>query len=101
MAPKSLIKTLKYKPQERLVVVEDDVANPENLDDVVYGRDPPGAPRLPPPTPHELAAWARARALQTSLPNGQPAEGWPARINQMIRDGRLYSLAGRWYRRGT
>ena len=101
MAPKSLIKTLKYKPQERLVVVEDDVANPENLDDVVYGRDPPGAPRLPPPSHHELAAWARARAHQTSLPDGQPAEGWPARINQMIRDGRLYSLAGRWYRRGT
>jgi hypothetical protein len=101
MAPKSLLKTLKHKPQERLVVVEDDVANPENLDDIVYGQDPPGAPRLPAPSHHELAAWGRARALQTSLPNGNPTEGWPARIQQMIRDGRLVSMAGVWYRRGA
>lgn len=100
MAPKSLLKTLKYKPQVQLNVDEDPV-NPENLDTVVYGREPPAAPRLPTPSLQELDAWARARALQTSLPDGQPSEGWPARIHQMIRDGRLVSSGGLWYRRGA
>ena len=112
MAPKSLMKTLKYKPRTQL-----------NMDDVPVVRDsgglpqfvqapvpPPHAPEdtstpdeegpvFPPPTPEELATWSAARALQTSLPNGQPTEGWPARLLAMKSDGRLMEHNGVWYRR--
>ena len=57
------------------------------------------APVFPPPTPEELATWSAARALQTSLPNGQPTEGWPARLLAMKSDGRLMEHNGVWYRR--
>ena len=96
MAPKSLIKTLKYKPQTRL-----------NMDDVPVIQDSGDlpqfvqneAPVFPPPTPDELVAWAAARALQKNLPNGQPSEGWPARLLAMKSDGRLVEHNGVWYRR--
>ena len=96
MAPKSLIKTLKYKPQTQL-----------NMDDVPVVHDSGDlpqfvqneAPVFPPPTPEELATWSAARALQTSLPNGHPTEGWPARLTTMKLDGRLMEHNGVWYRR--
>jgi hypothetical protein len=96
MAPKSLIKTLKYKPQTQL-----------NMDDVPVVHDSGDlpqfvqneAPVFPPPTPEELATWSAARALQTSLPNGHPTEGWSTRITTMKLDGRLMEHNGVWYRR--
>ena len=96
MAPKSLIKTLKYKPQTQL-----------NMDDVPVIQDSGDlpqfvqneAPVFPPPTPDELVAWAAARALQKNLPNGQPAEGWPTRLLAMKSDGRLVEHDGVWWRR--
>jgi hypothetical protein len=94
MAPKSLIKTLKYKPQAQLNM--DDPVNPD-AEVIVYGHAPKAA--LPEPTVHELVAWADARAIQKNLPNGQPSEGWPARIATMKNDGRLIKLDGLWYRR--
>jgi hypothetical protein len=94
MAPKSLLKTLKYKPQTQLNM--DDVVNPD-AEVIVFGQAPRAS--LPEPTVHELVTWADARALQKNLPNGQPAEGWAARVNAMKLDGRLVKMDGLWYRR--
>ena len=94
MAPKSLLKTLKYKPQAQLNM--DDPVNPD-AEVIVYGQAPEAS--VPEPTVHELVAWADARAIQKNLPNGQPSEGWPARVAQMKKDGRLIKLDGLWYRR--
>ena len=94
MAPKSLMKTLKYKPQTQLTM--DDPMNPD-AEVIAFGQAPK-AP-LPEPTVAELVAWADARALQKNLPNGHPSEGWSARISAMKSDGRLVEMDGLWWRR--
>ena len=94
MAPKSLLKTLKYKPQVQLNM--DDPVNPD-AEVIAFGQAPKAS--LPEPTVHELVAWADARALQKNLPNGTPTEGWAARVATMKSDGRLIKVDGLWYRR--
>jgi hypothetical protein len=98
MAPKSLIKTLKYKPQVQL-----------NLDDIPVVIDKEKLTQwikpkavVPEPTPQELVTWARARELQRVDEAGNPAEGWRARIEAMKADRRLwYSEEDqKWHRRG-
>ena len=42
--------------------------------------------------------WAQARANQKSTRDGNPVEGWPARIQAMKADGRLVERNGLWYR---
>ena len=54
---------------------------------------------IPPVTASERETWAEARALQRTDAKGQPAEGWPARINAMKADGRLVLVGNAWYRR--
>ena len=96
MAPKSLIKTLKYKPQTQLNM--DAVPVVQDLGDLPRFA-PTDTPVLTPPTPEELVTWTDARSLQKTLPNGNPEEGWPARFAAMQADGRLVEHNGLWYRR--
>lgn len=56
-------------------------------------------PTLPPSTETERQTWAAARALQRSDDQGQPVEGWAARINAMKADGRLVKVGSAWYHR--
>lgn len=98
MAPKSLIKTLKYKPLPQL-----------NLDDIPVIIDAEKLSQwikpkveVPVPTPHEELRWAAARKhLQQNDEAGQPVEGWATRIELMKTDGRLwYSEEDKtWHRR--
>lgn len=95
MAPtKSLLSKIKVKPVKPLDL--DEVL--EEPETVVYGHCAE-AVTLHPVTDAERAAWAVARALQTSLPNGQPTEGWGTRVTAMKADGRLVEHNGLWYRR--
>jgi len=96
MAPsKSLIKKLNYKPPKQLDINE----NFEEVEVIKYGAPAVTKPEIPFPTPEELRAWERARAKQKTLPNGQPAEGWAARLAAMEADGRLYRIGNKLYRR--
>ena len=54
---------------------------------------------LPSVTSGERQMWVAARSLQSVDENGQPVEGWPARIRAMMADGRIVKHAGAWYRR--
>ena len=98
MAPKSLIKTLKYKPSPKLTL---DV--PEVVENKTLGVWTKPKPVIPEPTPQELVAWARARALQRTDERGLPAEGWASRIEAMKADGRLWYCEedNKWHRRGV
>jgi hypothetical protein len=98
MAPKSLLKTLKYKPQVQLNL--DDIPviiDKEKLSEWVKPKV-----EVPAPTPHEKLRWAAARELQKADESGQPVEGWAMRIELMKNDGRLwYSEEDKtWHRRG-
>lgn len=93
MAPKSLIKFLKFKPAKTLQLEPEPVAEA-----AVYVKAP--APVWPlPSTSNERQNWAAARALQRSDENGQPAEGWGARLAAMKKDGRLMERNGVLWRR--
>lgn len=96
MAPsKSLLAKIKVKPIKPLDLGDDIIDPPETI---VYGQTVETVV-LPPVTAKERAAWAKARALQRTDENGQPAEGWAARLAAMLKDGRLYEVNGRWYQR--
>jgi DNA-directed RNA polymerase subunit K/omega len=97
MAPKSLLKTLKYKPQVQL-----NMDAPPPIEKATLGTWVKPKIEMPLPKPQELAVWAKARALQQENEAGQPVEGWPARIDAMKADGRLwYSPDDKlWHRRG-
>jgi hypothetical protein len=93
MAPKSLIKLLKFKPTKPLQLEPEPVAEP-----AVY-TTAPAAVWPPPSTSSERHIWDAARALQRTDENGQPAEGWGARIAAMKNDGRLVARNGVLWRR--
>jgi hypothetical protein len=97
MAPKNLLKTLKYKPLPKLVLEPPPILENEKLPEWVRPRTV-----VPDPTSQELAAWARARAFQDVDEKGNPAEGWAMRIATMKADGRLWYSEedGVWHRRG-
>ena len=97
MAPKSLLKTLKYKPQVQLNM---DDLKPIEKETVGVWVKP--KMKMPPPKPQELAAWARTRELQQVDEAGNPAEGWAERIAAMKLDGRLWynEESKMWHRRG-
>jgi len=97
MAPKSLLKTLKYKPQVQLTLEPPPAPEKERLAEWVRPKA-----QVPEPTPQELVTWAKARAAQMTDEAGQPVEGWPARIDAMKADRRLFYCEddGRWHRRG-
>lgn len=97
MAPKSLLKTLKYKSLPQLSLEPPPVLEKEKLSEWVRPK-----PQIPESTPQELVAWARARELQQVNEAGQPVEGWAARIAAMKTDGRLWYSEeyGTWHRRG-
>lgn len=94
MAPKSLVKLLKYKPTKPLELdpVEKPVLEERS---VAFAQPVP----LPPVTDAQRERWAKARALQQTDERGQPAEGWAKRIAAMKADGRLVERAGAWYQR--
>lgn len=97
MAPKSLLKTLKYKPQVQLNM--DDL---KSVEKETVGNWVKPKMEMPLPTPQELVKWAKARELQQVDEAGNPVEGWLARINAMKADGRLWYSEedGVWHRRG-
>jgi hypothetical protein len=97
MAPKSLLKKLKFKPLPQLVLDVPVVVEKEKLSEWVKPK-----PVIPEPTPQELVAWTRARELQKVDEAGNPAEGWRARIEAMKADRRLWYCEedGMWHRRG-
>ena len=97
MAPKSLLKTLKYKPQVQLNM--DDVKSVEKETLGFWTRP---VVVVPEPTPQELVKWAKARELQQVDEAGNPVEGWAARLAAMKLDGRLWYSEedGVWHRRG-
>jgi len=97
MAPKTLLKTLKYKPHPMLTL---DV--PEGVEKAVLGVWVKPKTQVPEPTPQELVAWAKIRARQDKDEEGRPVEGWVARIDSMKADGRLFYSEedGLWHRRG-
>jgi hypothetical protein len=97
MVSKSLLKTLKYKPQVKLTLEPPPVPEKERLSEWVRPKTV-----VPEPTPQELVAWARARELQSVDEAGNPAEGWAARIAAMKADKRLWYNEddGLWHRRG-
>jgi len=84
MAPKNLMKKLKYKPQIQLNL--DDVKSNEKETLGIWTKP---IMAMPDPTARERAAWVETRTLQRSTEEGQPVEGWPARIAAMKADGRL------------
>jgi len=90
MAPKSLLKTLKYKPQVQLTLEPPPAPEKERLAEWVRPKA-----QVPEPTPQELVTWAKARAAQRTDEAGQPVEGWAARIDAMKADRRL------WYNEDT
>jgi len=93
MAPKSLIKFLKFKPAKTLQL------EPEPVAEAAVYVTAPSAVWPPPSTSTERQTWAAARALQRVDENGQPAEGWRARIDEMKKDGRLVERNGVLWRR--
>lgn len=93
MAPKSLIKYLKFKPAPTLQL------EPEPVAEVAAYVTAPAAVWPPPSTTTERQTWVAARARQHSDENGQPAEGWGARITAMKNDGRLVERNGVLWRR--
>jgi hypothetical protein len=97
MAPKSLLKTLKYKPQVQLNMETPPAVEKPTLSTWVKPKM-----EMPSPNPQELVTWAAARALQHEDEAGNPVEGWAARIDAMKSDGRLwYSEDDKlWHRRG-
>ena len=97
MAPKSLLKTLKYKPQVQLNM--DDL---KSVEKETVGNWVKPKMEMPLPTPQELVKWAKARELQQVDEAGNPVEGWAARLATMKLDGRLwYSEDDKlWHRRG-
>jgi hypothetical protein len=97
MAPKSLLKTLKYKPQVQLNM--DDLKSVEKEMASIWVKP---KMEMPSPTPQELVKWAKARELQCVDEAGNPVEGWAARIAAMKLDGRLWynEESKMWHRRG-
>jgi protein-disulfide isomerase len=98
MAPKSLLKTLKYKPIPMLEMEVPEVVKIEKLAAWVSSKAV-----IPEPTPSERRAWEAARKhLQQNDEKGLPVEGWTARIELMKKDGRLWYSEedGLWHRRG-
>ena len=93
MAPKSLIKLLKFKPVPTLQL------DPEPIAEAAVYATAPAAVWPPPSTSTERQTWASARSLQRADENGQPAEGWSARIAAMKKDGRLVERNGVLWRR--
>ena len=98
MAPKSLLKTLKYKPPVKLNM--DDL---KSVEKETVGNWVKPKMEIPLPTPQELIAWARARELQQVDEAGNPVEGWAARLATMKLDGRLWynEESKMWHRRGV
>jgi hypothetical protein len=94
MAPKSLLKTLKYKPIPKLTLDPPPVAEKETVSTWVKPTRV-----IPESTSQELEAWALARARQKSDEAGNPVEGWAARIAAMKADGRLVECDGAWRQR--
>ena len=93
MTPKSLIKFLKFKPAPTLQL------EPEPIAEAAVYAKAPAVVWPPPSTSTERQNWAAVRALQRVDENGQPADGWGARIAAMKKDGRLVERNGVLWRR--